>query len=512
MRIGFWASLIVGTILCQAVLWSPSIPLGVPGEWVWGKIDGEVDTSWNLLMLAAMACVYVLFVTTAATRLEDRPWTGEPAAWLAGLVILGGTWLWIVEECSPTPARLGKAAFVLFYPSSSGYFTLAREEPAPAALLAGYETRMRGGDVLHIGTHPPGLIVTYHALNRLVQVPAVAAVLEATQPWSFREACDIIARNSRQSPPPRRLRPEDRLVLWLATLLVLASAALAVIPLYHLLCRGVDRASAFRAAALWPAVPAAAVFVPKSDVLLAALGLTMVFCWLRAVDRRSAGWAVAAGLGTWIGMMVSLAVLPVVLLMALHSPRDWNALSEPGRFDQGTWTRSLPPRRCLLGAAAGFLVPVVVLALTCHINLLAVWWLNLRNHAAFYGAYERTYWKWLVVNPVEVVFAAGWPVVLLAGISAGMAIRSSWSRWHQAAMVIVLVWGILWLSGKNSGEAARLWILLYPWLIWLGGHAIPRLPAPGKSGRWHPFDTVLAVQMVCSALTVARVNGFDHVS
>ena len=34
---------------------------------------------------------------------------------------------------------------------------------------------------------------------------------------------------------------------------------------------------------------------------------------------------------------------------------------------------------------------------------------NFRNHAAFYDHYTRTYWKWLLVNPIELIFAVGAP-------------------------------------------------------------------------------------------------------
>jgi len=41
---------------------------------------------------------------------------------------------------------------------------------------------------------------------------------------------------------------------------------------------------------------------------------------------------------------------------------------------------------------------------------------ELSEHAGFYRHYARTYWKWLLVNPVELSYSAGWPVAILAFI------------------------------------------------------------------------------------------------
>src|SRR4029077_14509476 len=78
------------------------------------------------------------------------------------------------------------------------------------------------------------------------------------------------------------------------------------------------------------------------------------------------------------------------------------------------------PRRlheCLsaaIWAVAGFSIPTLAAWFLLKINLAAVWWLNLNNHAGFYRQYPRTYWKWLLVNPVEFAVAAGVPLAVLA--------------------------------------------------------------------------------------------------
>jgi hypothetical protein len=150
------------------------------------------------------------------------------------------------------------------------------------------------------------------------------------------------------------------------------------------------------------------------------------------------------------------------------------------------------------------------------INLLSVWWLNLQNHAGFYRQFPRTYWKWLLVNPIEFAIAGGVPLVCLAAFSVSRQFRHQGLKACGAAGAFLATWGILWLSGKNMGEAARLWILLTPCLIWIAGPFFGRTAAalPGSAAAI-ALDDQRCVWALCAQLTVAaaivvRVVGFHY--
>jgi hypothetical protein len=558
LRPWFWVCLCAGVVGSQLYLWATQLPLGIPGEWTWSRSAAELDSLVNMIGVLVAAVLYVAFVEWGAARLSG-PAAGtirtvRITALLAGLVGASFAWLWIVQEAAPVRSRLGKSAFLLYYPGSSGYFTKSRyEEPDAASLLAGYEALMRERDVLHVGTHPPGLFLIFHGLIRVCQQPSsLATYLDATQPRSFRDACDVIAGNSVRSVPPRPLLPADRRVLWLATLIVLACASLAVVPLYVLIRRTGDAAAAWRAAALWPAIPAVAAFVPKSDVAFAFLGLLMVCAWLAALDRRSTVLAFLTGLLVWCGLMLSLAFLPVLLFMAIagwrsknaggriaedssegcasdssfprrressvrgdvevenltHAQQKWTTKVSTSAGGLKNWLAGSPPVLCVIAATAGFVIPTLLLGWCCRINMLSVWWLNYQNHSAFYSQYPRTYWKWLLENPVELAFAGGWPVMLLSAGFVWGAVRSR-SLTVPPVIGVVVVWGILWLTGKNSGEAARLWIVFLPWLVWLAGLRLAEIRQEGTREWLRPATVILSLQLLVCALTVARVSGFE---
>lgn len=553
MRLATLCLIVVAAVASLGVLWLTAMPLGIPGEWTWDRVPAEPDSLLSGLGATVAAGLYVAVVRLGwkrLSRVSKKPLAGvEACVWLTALIAMSFAWLWVVQEAAPLKNRLGKSAFVLYYSSSSGYFTKARyEEPSPAKLLAGYEELMRQRDVLHVGTHPPGLFLVFHGLIAACESsPTLASFLDATQPASFVEACDVIARNSLRSKTPRPLMPLDRRVLWLATLLVLLSAALVVVPLYGVVRLTHDSHVAWLTAALWPAIPAVAVFVPKSDVVYAFIGMMFVWTWLLALRRRSIALALIAGAIAWCGLMCSLAFLPVFLFAALASwrfvptangrfdgfPLPVNLRGNEPDLDNGrspqessplhrddyrNWIRvESPARLCLIAVAVGFLIPLLLTATFGKVNMPVVWWLNYQNHAGFYAQYTRTYWKWLLVNPVELSFAAGLSLAIVAAGSVVTITKRHWSSLPQlcdvmsfgaTALAMLFVWGTLWLTGKNSGEAARLWIIFLPWLAWQAGPLLAEAEAEARHRWLRPAWVVLAIQFAVCLLTVARVSGF----
>ncbi|MEX0585057.1 MAG: hypothetical protein WD176_00335, partial [Pirellulales bacterium] len=162
-------------------------------------------------------------------------------------------------------------------------------------------------------------------------------------------------------------------------------------------------------------------------------------------------------------------------------------------------------------------VPMFVLWWTCDLNLPRVWSWNVANHALFYEHNVRTWWKWLLINPVEAGLAAGGPLALVAIVGA---VRSRGTRLFPLVAATAVVWGLLWISGKNMGEAARLWLLFQPWVVVAAAGALgdrrgvgldPAGQAAGLNlaARKYAWFALLAVQAIACIATVTRVDGFD---
>jgi methylthioxylose transferase len=503
--------LILGCVLALAVagtavvLMSDRIPLGVAGEWTWDRIAWGPEATLGALVAMLGGAVYIGFCLLGSWRIAAAA-RGERMFWLLALVGTSFAWFWLAVDAARPPHGYARVPWVLYYPRSSGYFWQARYEVDEASsFLAGYEDLLAEGDYLHIGTHPPGLTLGYYALLKLCHAqPALTAAVLSTQPASAGESVDTIRQSPLRGVPP--LTSSEEACLWLALLLTQLAAAAAVLGIYGLAVRHVDRRTAWMTACLWPLVPAVVVFLPKSDVLYAFPAVGAAWLWMSACDRGSILRATLCGLMLWLGMFLSLAFLTVMALIGMMSV--WEAFTRPAEARN----RPFLQWHLIMGVFAGFAIPTLALWSFADINLLHVWQQNLINHAQFYEHNARTYTDWLLVNPIELVMAVGLPVALTAVLGIWRILRAGVLTPRSApAVAFAVVWGLLWLSGKNMGEAARLWILIMPWVVLMAAPALAPVaePADTSGGRSRRCGVwLLIAQCLVLIVTVLRVDGF----
>ena len=501
-------ALLVAIAATSAVLFIDQIPLGVPGEWTWLRVEWTPETTVAAVFAAGAGFVYVGFSLLGVWRM-GRAGTLERAGWLAALVVIAFAWLGVTLDAVPVPHGYSRVPWVLYYPRSSGYFWQARYDVEDAkSFLAGYEELMAEGDYLHIGTHPPGLTLGYFGLLRLCEsFPALTDALVEAQPPSLSNAFSILQETS--PTRGRTLDDQDVACLWLAALLTQLAAVATCVVLYFLARRHHDRATSWITACLWPLVPAVAVFFPKSDVLYALPAVTAAWLWMTACDRQSPLRALASGVVLWSGMMLSLAFVTVAALLGVMSLWEVGTrmkLTEYGR-------RPFLSVKVVLLAAIGFLAPTFALTGLADVNLFNVWQLNFTNHGQFYEHNSRTWEAWLKVNPLEFATAVGLPLVVTAfwGIVRMLRFGQLSTARGSAAASLLCVWGLLWLSGKNMGEAARLWILIMPWVALtaasaFSGESDDSSEAP--PGTALLAGTVLTFQLAAAIMTILRIDGF----
>ncbi|QDT90692.1 hypothetical protein [Gimesia algae] len=523
MRFRTLLPFLLTSLITIALLWMTQIPLGVDGEWNWDRIPfSAVEMIPGWIVSGIAFAVYLLLTLLALSRMPYSRWY-ELAVWLTGLTAAGCLWSLLLQDSPPGEYRLSKAAFVLYYKGSSGYFTQAQTEISDASkFLSDYEAKMEQGDVLHEGTHPPGLPLFYHTLIRLSEnYPGLQSFLLDTQPASFEEAADVIASMTSNSEHP--LTPRDRAVLWLATLITLTMSSLTIVPLFLLAQEFTSRTVSWQVAAFWPLIPATLIFQPKSDALYPVIAMLFLYLWVTACRRNNLIPAFLAGLLIWGGLFLTLAFLPVGACAVCFSMLQlWPRLT-------GAREAHTSGKAFLLTASsglAGFCLPILTLAVVFDLNLLRVWFLNFQNHAGFYSEYTRTYWKWLLLNPLEISLALGLPVswMILRSLCNRRRVASDREALpaHFRLTAFLLSCGIvlilLWLSGKNMGEAARLWLIFLPWLLmmtipyWQVIHhhhqALEKVP-PGSFLKMQTVWIVaLTAQAVVCVATVNRITGF----
>lgn len=488
-----------------AVLASDRVPLGVPGEWTWDRIGFGPEALLGALVALLAGAVYLGFAVVGSRRMPVAARL-ERLAWLLALVGMAFAWLYAIVDAVPPPHGYGRVPWVLYYPRSSGYFWQARYEVEDAAtFLAEYEDLLAEGDYLHIGTHPPGLTLGYYGLLKLCDSnPALAETVLWTQPVSVEDSVATIRESPLTGVPP--LTASGEACLWLALLITQLAAAGTVLGIYGLAVRQVDRRAAWLTACLWPLVPAVAVFLPKSDVLYAFPAVSAAWLWMSACDRGSILRATLTGLMLWLGMFLSLAFLTVIAVIGVMTL--WEAWTRPAELRH----RPFLQLHVIVGAVVGFAIPVLALWFSADVNLLHVWQQNFTNHAQFYTHNVRTYTSWLLVNPLELALAVGLPIAFAAVFGSWRAVRTgALSPQSAPAIAFAVVWGVLWLSGKNMGEAARLWLLIMPWVVLMTAPALASTDTSDQppSGRFStPGLWLLIAQCLVAILTVVQIDGF----
>ena len=507
---------LAGLLLTLFVLLADLIPLGVPGEWVWSRQALPQNGSeladrlfWPLLagLLLVGAAVFgeLEFSNLRLNRIQCG---------IHLLLLTASTFIWhaAVLQSAASPQRELRPLWVLYDRSASGYFLRALEDRRPLRqFLAEYESEAAKGDVLNAGTHPAGLLLLNRAALSAARssgsvLAAVASAAVSLQPSDALDAFRLVETEAAIAP---RLTDSQLAALALTSVSSLLVCSLLPLTVYLLTRQFVPRRDAWRSAALAAVIPCIDMFQPRSDVLYPVSCLLLLTLLTGSLLSKGllTRLTLAASGGIFLAacLVVSLAHLPT-LVAAISFAVLWSC-------SQPDWKQAVSRMLLSVGiACTSFILCVLLLQWLTDCSLPRIWSLNLSNHAGFYLQYPRTWWKWLPVNLAEMALATGLPVMLLVPAAVQRALRAVSNPGSAArpagllCLALTTTWCLLWLSGKNMGEAARLWCFAAPWwLVCLAAPTDEMAQAPLKRSVWR---MLLICQLLACAATTAMVSGY----
>ncbi len=453
-----------GLVLAFALaLRSGAFPLGVRGEWEWLRLPIPVE-GIDVALAGVGVAAFALFAGLGMTALRARTSIRREVMAVLALLVASIVVQAIAQSGTPVGYGLAKWMIALSQKGSSGYFTVAKDQVGdPWTFLADYPEWIRSQDTLHIGTHPPGLIMAEVVLLRTMErSPGFCRFVVEHMPESVGRAFRLFDTSIPTSQA-------DRATLTLTGLITLIACAATVVPLYGLARASLPAPYAWATAALWPLVPSAVMFQPAADTAFPLLSTTALALAAHAGKGAEARWRLGlaglSGLVLGVGMQFTLAFLPVGLIVAIVL--------------LGTGVGSARDRlMAILATGAGFLVLTLAVWAITRADPFVIWWWNQRNHARFYTEFPRNYRAWLVVNPIELAIALGLPVMVWACLGRVLASPRDLPR---VSMATVVVLAILTFSGKNLSEAARLWLPFMPALLVAAGSGLERFEAGPKT-------------------------------
>ncbi|MFO0945982.1 MAG: hypothetical protein U1D30_08555 [Planctomycetota bacterium] len=449
-------------------LLASDLPLGILGEWVWNR-SPRLPAIGRWFLPAVAGFVYIGFVLWGRRRVAAGG-MGAVALLLPLLLVAAFLLHAAILDLPDIGWGVERWPATLYFPATSGYFTVARTIDDGRAFLAHYETWIQHQDNFHIGTHPPGLIVIFHSIQRFFeQHPRQASSLVSYLPERFMDGLV-------QSAGTKGISIPEQATLAVVAILTWVTYLWTILPIYANARLGASRENAWLAAAAWPLVPAGPLFLPVSDCLFPFVSASLVWLMLQSPASRLSLLEFLAGSLLVLGLFVSLAFL-AILPIAIGS-----------RLLHG-WRARGTPWRGLIGViwfAAGTVSALIWFYWWFDVNLIAVWRENLAKHAGFYDRMPRTYFPWIGLNLVEFAISTG-PIWFVAAflpflLRPWFTIPASRLGALQCGWWMTMI--LLDLSGRNLSETARLWILLTPFACTGLGWYLEEAPGTSKNGDW----------------------------
>jgi 4-amino-4-deoxy-L-arabinose transferase-like glycosyltransferase len=490
--------LVAGVALSLAVARN-LFPLGIPGQWVWAYSPLAAlqhPLAWAdapfihaaLLSRPLPVVVALIVLVLIALRVWDHSRRALKLVLLAGLAL--GSWWLSIQVCVVDVYRYSFLTFTVLSPATNAYFSVATEVEDPREFGQTFPQRMSHLPI-HASTQSPGPILAFYGLNRaldhapglLQTVPDRLLAANETTPETLATGSLAYFR-TRGWPVPT---PDHVRQALIAALLLPLLGSLSVVPIYLLGSRLRSPRAGLMAAALFAVSPCFLLFTSTVDQVYPLFSAGVAVCLLLAVRSASGArgtvWAAAGGLVYGVGVFLNLGLLALAPLLLI--------------FGLLAFYRSAPNRRPmkLIGMVLAFLLGVAAILLLTwalwRVNLFAVFAESNRLRNELYATgFPRERWAWASWNVLDFLIFLGPPVALLLLRGLGAELRRP--RTASIAVALAVTIALITLSGKQRGEAARMWIFLAPFATTVAAIALADLSA----SRRRVFVWILAVMIL----------------
>jgi hypothetical protein len=466
------------------------VPFGIPGQWVWRQNQLALQLApagWAAFALILL----VWFVSRPDWWENQRPPARAAMLFLLILVAFGLQ----VGLLNATGLPWVTPGAVIASPVATTYYSVALDVRDPVTWIASYADQMRALPY-HARTHPPGFVLLFIALRR---------ICEAAFPHPPQILTTIAESYRVFGIGPT---PTDAAAAIAGAFLFALIGALSLWPFYLLARRFMSADAALCAVLLMAAMPALLLFGASSDEVVLTLTILVIYLSYSALrppvgqERVSCPpWLLSflAGITLAIALFFTLGALILIAWLVL-----WIIVGIARSADRGA-----AARRALAGiaaAAVGFLAFYLVLYLALGYHPIAVAREGLFAHRGVTTVEAaRSYWAWLIMDPVELIVFAGLPLVAAAFWSwRGIARDPESARLRAFLLAWFIAVVLLDLSGTVRGEVGRIWLfLLWPAALAAG----PRLASLPR--RSFVISVLIALQVWQAILMRGYLTLYD---
>jgi len=473
--------LIAGLAVALAAnLFARGVGVGIQAyraEWIWRPLARAIPV--NLLPAALVAAVLTLLVWVLCRdgRWEATSPFGRALALFALVLVVFALQTVMINAVGEPWVAPGA---IIASPVSTTYFAISRDVHSVRDYLGNYHQIMPRLPY-HAATHPPGITLFFLAIRRACAALTPASAVSSAVVAKVQFYADKLGVG---------FPPEDAVAAIASALLLALAGSASLIPIYFFARQLATPQAALCAACLAASIPSLLLLPVSSDQLV--LLLSAVTVWLAYAAWRSGGplLSLLSGLCFALGLFVTLGFATVGVWLAL-----WGVIGVLRAAERGETARRFASRAAI--ALCGFAAFYLALFLTTGYRAWAVAYAGLFAHRqATTVEFPRTYWKWVLMNPVEMAVFAGLALVI-AALWAAPAVRNIESRplrLFLLSWLIVLV--VLDVSGTVRAEVGRIWLFLMWPLALAAGERLSRAP------RYAAALALLALMQLGQALVM----------
>jgi len=458
-------SVISVTLLILVIL--NIFPLGIKSEWAWKYSSTKnFDGIWFPLLLS---CIFFLlcYKLIAYKKLAGLKPSVEFSS-ILGICFL--SYIFNMAICNLSPAGFYNLILTIISPWATSYFNVAVEIRDISYWLSNFHDFIEYTP-LHARVHPPGNILFFwwiiHIFNSLPCLTDSLLNMVKSTTLNPLPVFSIIGNTFYHSFSNAEKAASVFMSLFLPFL-----KCIAIIPMYYLGKLIYDKKTSLIAVCFYAVIPALNLFTPGMDQVYTLISVLSFFLFCISLKNNKLWSSCLSGIVLSTGIMLSFCFL-VILGMIICYGLIWLYMNK------SAW---LYTTKVFLVLIAGFLIFPLLFYFSYDFNIIKfflsinVFSENARLDIVGGEVAHRTYWKWLLYNPIDFFMFIGIPISMLSFKGIYNAIKSRKTKGIDAFPVsffIILL--LLLVSGINRSEVARLWMFLMPFPVLIAASQISQM-------------------------------------
>jgi len=491
-------SVISVTLLILVIL--NIFPLCIKSEWAWKYSSlKSFDGIW---FPSLVSCIFLLlcYKLIAYKKLAGLKPSIEFFS-ILGICFL--SYIFNMSICNLSPAGFYNLILTIISPWATSYFNVAVKIRDISYWLSNFHDFIEYTPI-HARVHPPGNILFFwwiiHIFNSLPCLTDSLLNMVKSTTLNPLPVFSVIGDAFGHFFSNAEKAASVFLSLFLPFL-----KCIVIIPMYYLGKLIYDKKIALIAVCLYAVIPALNLFTPGMDQVYTLISVLSFFLFYISLKNNKLWSSCLSGIVLSIGIMLSFCFL-VILGMIICYGLIWLYMNK------SAW---LYATKVFLVLIAGFLFFPLLFYFLYDFNIIKfflsinVFSENARLDIISGEVARRTYWKWLLYNPVDFFLFIGIPISVLSFRSIYNIIRSGKIRATDVFSVsFFIILFLLLFSGINRSEVARLWMFLMPFPALIAASQIAQIKMKTSSA----FLILLSLQILQTIVFKLFINVYGIIS